>query len=63
MIESRTSLKNIAASTITAFTPVMIVLTAVNCVVMDFAGGELARGFIQLALFFAAAAVTLIGGR
>ena len=40
MIESRTSLKNIAASTMTAFTPVMIVLTAVNCVVMDFAGGE-----------------------
>ena len=35
MIESRTSLKNIAASTMTAFTPVMIVLTAVNCVVMD----------------------------
>lgn len=63
MIESRTSLKNIAASTMTAFTPVMIVLTAVNCVVMDFAGSELARGFIQLALFFAAAAVTLIGGR
>lgn len=63
MIESRASLKNIAASAITAFAPVMIVLPAVNCIVVDFAEGELARGFIQLALFFAAASVTLIGGR
>ena len=63
MAENRTSLKNITALVLAACTPAMTVLAALNCVVVDFAAGDFPRGFIQLAAFFAAAAVPLISGK
>lgn len=63
MTGNRTSLKNITALVLSAFTPAMVVLAALNCVIVDFAGHNFSRGFFQLTLFFAFAAVPLLGGK